>query len=98
MHAFIQLTGLSDTLRPIRIRADHIDWMESRRITDAKRPYEERSTFTAIGISGTSFMVAELPEEIDRLIEKAAQTDAELQRQMRTAMREALAEHVGGAR
>ena len=65
---FITLTGLSDPPRPIRIRADRIDWMESRRITDTKRPYEERSTFTAVGVSDTTFMVAETPEEIDRLI------------------------------
>ena len=94
MHAFIQLTGLSDPPRPIRIRADRIDWMESRRIADTKRPYEERSTFTAIGVGDATFMVVETPEEIDRLIEEAVQADAELQRQMRRAMQIYIAENI----
>ena len=69
--SFITLTGLSEPNRPIRIRAERIDWIEQRRITDTKRPYEERSTFTAVGVGDASFMVAETPEEIDRLIKDA---------------------------
>ena len=67
---FITLTGLSEPNRPIRLRADRIDWFEQRRITDTKRPYEERSTFTAVGVGDVTFMVAEAPEEIDRLIKE----------------------------